>query len=79
MNIRSQMSSIMDVIRLELSKLSVLELEKIAIFDFVYTLASLNTDLSAPNLLTIQLYDQQTSDEFNYGYNRIRTFRVIHP
>ena len=35
--IRSRMSSIMDLIRLELFELSALELEKFAIFDFVNT------------------------------------------
>ena len=46
------MSFIMDVIRPELSELSNLELEKISIFDFVYTLASANIDQSVPNLVT---------------------------
>ena len=40
--LRSQMSSIIDQIGPELSELSALELEKFAIFDFVYTLASAN-------------------------------------
>ena len=42
--IRSQKSSIMDLIGLELSKLFALEFEKIAESDFVYTLASTNVD-----------------------------------
>ena len=50
---RSRMSLIMDVIRSELSKLSALELEKFAIFDFIYTVTSTNTNQSAPNLITI--------------------------
>ena len=42
--IRSQMSSIMDLIRAELSELFALEFAKIAESDFVYTLASTNVD-----------------------------------
>ena len=53
--IRSWVSLIMDLIGLELSELSAHELEKFAIFDFVYTLASANTDQSVPNLATIYL------------------------
>ena len=56
MTIRSWMSSIMDVIRPELSELSTLELENFSIFDFVYTLASANIDQSVPNLVTIHVY-----------------------
>ena len=40
--IRSQMSSIMDLIRPDLSELFALEFAKMAEFDFVYTLASTN-------------------------------------
>ena len=42
--IRSGMSSIMDLIGVELSELLALEFAKIAEFDFVYTLASTNVD-----------------------------------
>ena len=42
--IRSRMSSIMDLIGAELSKLFALEFAKIAESDFVYTLASTNVD-----------------------------------
>ena len=42
--IRSGMSSIMDLIRAELSELFALEFAKIAESDFVYTLASTNVD-----------------------------------
>ena len=42
--VRSQMSSIMDVIEPELSELFALEFEKITESDFVYTLASTNVD-----------------------------------
>ena len=47
------MSLIMDLIGPELFGLSALELEKFAIFDFIYTLASANIDQSVPNLATI--------------------------
>ena len=40
---------------MDLSELSALELEKFAIFDFVYTLASANIDQSVPNFTTIYL------------------------
>ena len=42
--IRTQMSSIMDLIGAELSELFALEFAKIALSDFVYTLASTNVD-----------------------------------
>ena len=64
------MSSTMDLIRPELSELSALELEKFAIFDFVYTLASANTDQLLPNLATMYLvYAHRVSDEFDYVSN----------
>ena len=49
MTIRSQMSLIMDLIGPELFELFALKLEKNAIFDFIYTLASANIDQSVPN------------------------------
>ena len=53
---RARMSSIMELIRLELSESSALELENIyAIFDYVYSLASTNIDQSVPNLATIHM------------------------
>ena len=48
--VRSRMSYTMDLIRIEHLQLSAFELEKNAIIDFVYTLASANIDQSAPNL-----------------------------
>ena len=42
--IRSQMSSIMDLIGADLSELFALKFAKIAESDFVYTLASTNVD-----------------------------------
>ena len=53
--IRSRVSSIMDLIGPELSKLLALEFEKFAMFDFVYTLASANIDQSVQNLATIYM------------------------
>ena len=52
--IGSRMSSIMDLIGPELSKLSALELENLPYLT-VYTLASANIDQSVPNLATIYL------------------------
>ena len=49
------MSYIMEIIGTDLYELSALELKKIAIFDFVYTLASANIDQSVPNLATIYI------------------------
>ena len=53
--LRSRMSSIMELIGPELSELSALELQKIAIFDFVNTPVSANIDQSVPNLTTIYM------------------------
>ena len=52
---KSQMSSIMDLIGLELSELFALEFAKIAESDFVYTLASTNVDQWVPNMVTIYM------------------------
>ena len=49
--IRSQMSSIMDLIGPELSELFALEFAKIAESDFVYTLAFTNVDQLVPNMV----------------------------
>ena len=51
MPIKSQMSSNMGQIKSEHPDLFALEFGKIAESDFVYTLASTNIDLSAPNLV----------------------------
>ena len=53
--IRSLMSSIMDLIRLELCELFALEFAKIAESDFVYTLASTNVDQLVPNMVTMYM------------------------
>ena len=49
--IRSGFSSIMAVNGLEKLQLFALKFKKIAVFDFVYTLASTIIDQSAPNLV----------------------------
>ena len=49
------MSSIMGPIGPEQLELFALELEKIAAFDFVYSLASTNINQSAPNLVTMNM------------------------
>ena len=54
MTIRSRMSSIMDVIRPELSELSTLELENFPYLT-LFTLASANIDQSVPNIVTIYM------------------------
>ena len=43
----------MDLIRPELSELFALEFAKIAVSDFVYTLAFTNVDQLVPNMVTI--------------------------
>ena len=51
MPIKSQMSSIMEQIKSEYPELFALEFGKITESDFVYTLASTNTDQSTRNLV----------------------------
>ena len=51
MPIRSQMSLIMEQIKLECLELFFLEFRKITESDFVYTLSFTNIDQSAPNLV----------------------------
>ena len=53
--IRSRMSSIMGLIRPQLSELFTLEFAKIAESDFVYTLASINVDQLVPNIVTLYM------------------------
>ena len=55
MTIRSRMSSILGLIGPEPLELFALELKKIAVFQFVYTLASTNINQSAPNLVKIYM------------------------
>ena len=49
------MKWIMDLIGPELSELFPLEFAKIAESDFVYTLASTNTDQLVPNMVTVYM------------------------
>ena len=51
MTIRSLMSSIMGLVGPQQPELFALEFEEVAIFHFVYTLASTNINQSAPNLV----------------------------
>ena len=77
MTIRSRMSSIIDVIRPELFELSILELE-----NFPYlTLFTLYICKYWPisSKLGHNIYAHKVSDEFDYGTNWTRTFRVICP
>ena len=53
--IRSRMSSIVDLMGAELSKLFTLEFAKIAESDFVFTLASTNVDQLVPNMVTMYM------------------------
>ena len=55
MTIRAWMISILGLIGPEPLELFALELKKIAIFHFVYTLASTNINQSAPNLVKIYM------------------------
>ena len=60
----------MGIIRPEHSESFALELEKIAEFDYVYTLASTNIDQSAPNL--VRMYVTIRS-QMSYTMDLIRT------
>ena len=71
------MSLLMDLIGPELSELSILELEKMLYL--TYLQSSICKYRSISTKLGDSIYDQQISGKFNYGYNRIRTFRVICP
>ena len=53
--IRSQMSSIMKLIKPEHQELFALEFGNIAEYDFVYTLSATNIDQSAPNLVRMYM------------------------
>ena len=65
------MSSIMGPIELEQLELFALELGKIAAFEFVYSLAPTNINLSAPNLVTVNKTIR--SHEFDYGLVHTRS------
>ena len=70
--IKSWMSSIMDLIRPELSELFALEFSKIAESNFVYTLVTANVDQLVPNMVTIYM-------TMSYGSNSTVTSGVICP
>ena len=53
---KSRMSLFIGIIRQDNSELFALELEKIAEFDFVHTLASTNINQLAPNLRSRMIY-----------------------
>ena len=55
LTIRCRVSLIMDVIQLELSELSALELEELPCLTLFTLLASVNIDQSAPNLVAIDM------------------------
>ena len=78
MTIRSRMSSIMDIIEREHLELFALEIEQIAEFDFVYTLAPTNIDQSAPKLVEMYV---TIGSRMSYTMDLIRTglLRVICP
>ena len=64
------MSSVMELIRPELSELSALELETLPYL----TLLTLISYKLGQNVCDLKI-----SDEFDYGYNRTRTVRVTCP
>ena len=64
------MSLIMVQIKPEHPELFALEFEKIAEYEFVYTLASTNINQSAPNLVE-NVCDHKILDEFDYGSVRV--------
>ena len=69
----------MGPIGLEQLELFALELESIAAFDFVYSLASTNINQLAPNLVTVYDCEHKISDEFDYGSSHTRSVSVICP
>ena len=64
------MSLIMGPIGMEQLELFALEFEKIAAFDFVYSLASTNINQSAQNLVTMIM-------SIDYGSSHTRSVSVI--
>ena len=68
----------MDFIRPELYELFALEFAKIAVSDFVYTLASTNVDLISTKH-GHNIYDNEILDKFDYGSNPTVTSGVICP
>ena len=75
--IRSWMSSIMDLIRPELSELSALELENLLYLTLFKSSICKYRPISTK--LGHNIYAHKVSDEFDYGTNRIRTSGIICP
>ena len=69
------MTLIMGQIEQEHPELFALEFGKIAEYDFVYTIIYKYWPISAK--LGQNVCDHKILDEFDYGFNRNRTFRVI--
>ena len=69
---RSQMSSIMSPLGLERPDLFALELGTIAELDLVYTLASTNSNQSAPNFVKICMTIRSRASS-KYGHNWTQT------
>ena len=76
--IRSRMSSIMDLIGIDLSVLFALEFANIAESDFVYT-SSIYKCRPMSTKHGHNIYDSEILDEFNYGSNSTVTSWVIYP
>ena len=84
------MSLIMELIGPQLSELSALELEKFAIFDFVYSLASANIGQSEPNLAIIYIpmrsqmsfimaqIEQEHPELFALEFGKIAEYDCLH-
>ena len=77
MTIRSRMSSIMNVIKQDLSELSTLEFEYLPYLTCLHS--SICKYLPISTKLGHSIYAHKVSDDFDYGTNRIRTFGVICP
>ena len=73
--IRSRMSLIIDLIRLELSELSALELEDLPYLT-LFTLASANIDQSVPNLATIYTTQNLLRITFSFNDLMLKTNRL---
>ena len=71
------MSLIMDIIILEQSKLTALELEKLLLLTFFYTVICKYRPISTK--LGKNMYDQQTSNKCDYESSWTGTTRVICP
>ena len=77
MPIKSQMSSILGQIELEHAELFALECGIIAESDCLHS--SIYKYWPISTKLGQNVYDHKISDEFDYGCNQTRTFRVVYP